>query len=171
VSFEDDVKINIDKRGKVINIDKTVYEYDIDGRLIKMYILNSDGEYNGQYCQKLFQDGKIIFLLKTSYLNGKMHGLYEVYKYCNDALYYSERSTYLNGLLEGSEMIKQTYSKSVLTSFYFYKTGLKHGPFKLSTYAKTTEGNYKNGKLDGFVTVTLNDNTSTMHIYQDGIEI
>lgn len=171
INFEDDVKINIDKRGKIIKNKIVTEEYDLDGRLIKSYVLNNKNEYNGPYYQKTFLDGEIIFLLKATYLDGKLHGVYEIYKYTNSVLYYSERSMYLNGLLEGSESIKQTFTRHTYSSFYFYKAGLKHGPFRLVTHTETTEGNYKNGKLDGFVVITLSDDSSTIHVYQDGNEL
>lgn len=171
INFEDDVKINIDKRGKIIKNKTVTEEYDLDGRLIKSYVLNDKNEYNGQYYQKTFLDGEIIFLLKTTYMEGKLHGVYEIYKYKNNVLYYSERSMYLNGLLEGSELIKQTFSKQLYSSFYFYKAGLKHGPFRLIINSETTEGNYKNGKLDGFIVTSNIDNTTSMRIFQDGNEL
>ena len=129
----------------------------------------SNNIYDGIYYQKFFIDGKIIFLLKTNYANGKLNGTFEVYKYKNNIQFYSEKSTYVDGLLEGSELIKQTISGHELSSFYFYKTGLKHGPFKLITRTEIKEGNYKNGKLDGFIiTTVIETSESSTSVYQDG---
>lgn len=169
IPFEENIKMNFDKKGKTLTkSDGYIEEYDFDGRLIKSYQMKND-LLNGKYFQKSFVDGKVNFLLKTNYLNGKLNGQFEVYKYSDNTLYYSEKSFYIDGLQEGSENIKQTFGATNIASFYFYKAGKKHGPFRLVTENHVMEGNCRNDKEDGFVTITsISDSVSRLLFYSNG---
>jgi len=171
LKYEEDHKIYIDKKNKIVKKDDCHYEeYDSDGRLIKHFTL-CDNTLSGIFLKKSYDlSGKMICVIRSTYNMGKLNGLYELKRYTNDVLTYIERAIYHNDKLNGYREIKQYTGKELLySSFSEYIDNLQNGYFKEIQPDSTTEGTYLCDKYDGLINITYSNTKKESLLYKKGI--
>jgi len=171
LKYEEDHKIYIDKKNKLIKKDDCQYEeYDSDGRLIKHFTL-SDHLLSGVFLKKTYDTtGKMNCVIKSTYNSGKLCGVYELKRYTNEILTYVERSIYQNDKLNGYREIKQYAGKELIySSISEYVDDLQNGYFKETTPNMVTEGTYLFGNYDGLINLTYANSKKEMLSYKKGV--
>jgi hypothetical protein len=172
LKYEEDHKIYIDKKNKIVKKDDCHYEeYDCDGRVIKHFTL-CDHQLSGIFLKKTYDgSGKMNCVIRTTYNLGKLNGIYELKRYTNEILTHIERSIYQNDKLNGYREIKQYMGKDLLYSFFCeYVDNIQNGYFKEVTLDSTKEGTYLYDKYDGLINVTYTTNNKReILLYKKGI--
>lgn len=171
LKYEEDHKMYLDKKNKMIKKEDCQYEeYDADGHLVKHF--NFSDQLRGIFLKKTYDaSGKMNCVIKSTYKNGKLNGLYELKRYASEILSYIERAVYEDDKLNGFREIKQYDGKDiVLSSLSEYTNGLRNGHFKEVTSDLTIEGTYTLDKYDGLINVQYEMNSKKeLLLYNNGI--